>query len=106
MTLVHETGHEVNKYGAPQGENENGNVLYTPLPNGYSSDEQGSKAEENIWGTADYKPFSNPSLEPSKNGVLGLSPEKYQPGVTEDIIKQAQKTEEGRMTLPTLPTMD
>lgn len=103
MTLIHETGHELNKYGAVAGQNEQGNYLYSPAPGGTnSSDEVGYKAEEYIWGTGDYMPFSRPALN-QEGGVMGIGSEKYQPGVTEGVIKEANKTPEGRSSLPTVP---
>src|SRR5690625_516608 len=102
MTIIHETAHQLNKYGKSLGQNEQGNQTYQSLPKGYSSDEQGYKAEESIWGTDSYKPFTNPSLDDGE-GVQGINSEKYMKGVTEGVIREANKTEEGRKSLPTVP---
>jgi hypothetical protein len=65
--------------------------------------EPGDKIDEFIWGTENFQPFSNPKLEMGP-GVSGIeSSEKYQPGVTEGVIEKAEKTEEGKSTLPTVP---
>jgi hypothetical protein len=103
MTLIHETAHELNKYGKSMGQNAQGYETYERLPHGYSSDEQGYKAEEYIWGTDNYKPFSNTSLDESE-GVQGIGSDKYRTGVTEGVINEANKTEEGKISLPTVPT--
>lgn len=103
MTLIHETGHELNKYGKVIKQDADGNYKYLQKPNGYSQDEQGYKAEEYIWGTDTYKPLSNPSQDNSP-GIKGIMSDKYRPGVVEDIIDRANATPEGQESLPTLPT--
>jgi RHS repeat-associated protein len=103
MDLIHETGHELNKNGNALITMPNGNQGYVKKYNGRVKGELGDKAEENIWGTPTYKPFTIP--DPNvKHGVKGLKPEKYQPGVTEDVINSAKQSEEGKKSLPTIST--
>ena len=103
MTLIHETGHELNKLGKLKGINDKGHNEYQLLQDGFSNDEQGSKAEEYIWGTDSYQPFSEPLRVPEGKSILGIKSRKYYPAVTEGVIKEANKTEEGRKSLPTVP---
>ena len=103
MDLIHETGHDLNKNGKQDITMPNGNQGYLRIDGGRVKGELGDKAEENIWGTPRYKPFTVPDPE-VKHGVKGLKPEKYQPGVTEDVINSAKQTEEGRRSLPKVPT--
>ena len=77
ITLVHETAHELNKYGKAGGQNAQGNEMYLHLRNGFSNVEQGSKAEEHIWGTESYKPFSDEIDNGSGQGVMGIESKKY-----------------------------
>jgi RHS repeat-associated protein len=106
MTLIHETSHELSKYGKTSGQDPaTGSYLYPLLPQGMrTSDEQGNKAEEFIWGTGSYKPFSLPAPSSGREGVAGVTSEKYQPGVVEGAIQEANKTPKGRASLPTFPT--
>lgn len=103
MTTIHETGHKLDKYVTRAGQSENGTDLYYHNSNGVTPDiEEGYKIEEYIWKTDNYTPFSNPKIEVLP-GIQGIMSENYQPGITEEIIKNAEQTEEGKATLPTVP---
>ncbi|MBL7712365.1 MAG: RHS repeat protein, partial [Chitinophagaceae bacterium] len=108
MTIIHETSHKLNKLVNPGIKNDEGHYVYPNTnTNGRSSKEVGNQAEEYIWGTEKYQPFSEPkplTKQEEAKAVEGMSPEKFQPGTTEEVIKEANKTEEGRQSLPTVPT--
>ena len=97
MTLIHETSHKLSKLGTRI----NDKTYF--VKSKISKDEDGNKAEEAIWGTENYKPFSKPRLENFTPGVEGIKSEKYRQGVTEGIINEAEKTNEGKASLPTVP---
>lgn len=103
-TLIHETGHHLNKFGNYRGVNQLGNDFYEDLrrSKGRTKEEHGYKAEEYIWGTSTYKPYSEPFFKSGKQ-VKGILSDGYKEGITEGVINEAMKTEEGKKTLPTIP---
>ena len=53
-------------------------------------------------GSYGYKPVAPPRT-PSVEVIAGISSEKYQSGVTEKVVSETCKTDEGKDALPTVP---
>jgi len=98
MTLTHEVAHRVNTVDFKRIENEEsrGKDKFT------ITNEDGKQFEEEVWGYDNYKPDSNPKGE-GIEGEQGIKSEKYRPGVVEGVIDNAEKSEEGKSTLPKVP---
>jgi RHS repeat-associated protein len=105
MTLIHETAHSNNQYG--QKYIVNGNEIYKPIyiPKD-KTNEDGLYVEEFIWGGGAYMPYSDSkvnydesTISTNAQGIEGS--EKYQMGVTENVINEQQNKTNG--VLPTLP---
>ncbi|MEP7196373.1 MAG: RHS repeat-associated core domain-containing protein [Saprospiraceae bacterium] len=100
MTLLHESAHVFDQWGTSTKGRDGITDLYKMKQ--YYAGEIGDKFDEIVYGNENYRPYTDPAID-IKDPILGITSEKYQPGTTEGIIKEAQKTEEGKKTLPTVP---
>ncbi len=96
-SITHETAHKlnypdkmINYVDNPNGQDEPINIKSKINKEG----EAGYKFEDKVWGYPG-------GYESSKD--FGAS-DKYQSGTTEGVIKNAEKSSEGRETIPTIPT--
>jgi len=105
-TLIHEFGHIIEDLGPTSGKNKNGHYLYDEIrgadENKYGK--PGRQVQELIWITDNYKPETSIDANtPMAPSVGGIEVKLYQHGVAEEVVKVAEKTPEGKATLPTLP---
>jgi len=96
MTLLHEQAHAFNGVSTQ----DDGSVIGFTMMDGISdkTGEDGEVFEKNVWGF-DPDPFQEPVGDPA----VGIQSRKYYPEITEAIILDAQKTDSGKKTLPTMP---
>ncbi len=97
MTLIHETAHDLDDFKKPSHK-KNGAIIVERQKRNQSSPEIGVDAERAIWGKT-----KNPI--PGAQKVEGIEDHtnKYTEGVTEDLIKTANQSQEGKKSLPTTP---
>jgi len=100
MTLVHETGHRVNTPDGIKGvkminSTKRWNDPYFKFQT--IEGEEGSKVEQDVWGTSKYRPW-DVSKDLSAKENQGKSDADMM-----NVIDNANKTEEGKATLPTVP---
>ncbi len=104
MEVVHEGSHHLNIFN---GTDAQGNQLVKSKKDSHDSDlgEPGTVVENLIWGI----PQEQSEEDQKKPDVIpGVEPHnaKNKKGVVENIIKNAEQTEEGKTTLPTVPEPD
>lgn len=104
--VIHEGSHDLNRYG---GSKPNGDLIIKSKADNGSSDfgidgtwEPGLVVEDLIWGTAPEKSEEDKKKPDAIPGV-SVHNAKFKKGVTKNTVEQAQKTEAGKSTLPTVP---
>ena len=99
QAVLHETAHEVNsadkvlkgdaRFTCPREDETQSKYSY--------GGEDGYEFEQKVWGNDKYKPldvYMGPGIQNQNS---------YTPCAVEDVIENANKTEEGKKTLPTVP---
>jgi len=95
-TLLHEQAHANSILGE---QTDKSKELYNRHDGDYTS-EDGRTFDEKVWGTSDNDNMYNTETQ---EGIEGVQSGDYYPNGVEKVIENANKTKEGKESLPTVP---